>query len=140
MARSLYVTSALSLMALSGVAFAAAEKAGAKGEAPKFVFDDGLAIPPKGVFGGRSEGSNEFAEKLAACPVGKSFLEPVVVPETITDAAERAKTFKELARKASNRITGAKRRFQKNNAGYEFSIRTVDDDKLGHGVRVWRDK
>lgn len=140
MTRSILALSALALLS-HGAAFAAADKAGAKGaEASKFTFDDNLPIPPKGVFGGRSGESNEFAEKLAACPVGKSFLEPVVVADTITDAAEREKAFKEQSRKAMNRITGAKRRFQKNNAGYEFSVRTVNDDKLGHGVRIWRDK
>lgn len=139
MTRKAYIgLTALSLM--SAACMAAADKSGGNGKgaaAPAFSFDE-LPIPAKRAFGGKSDASNELTEKLKAVPVGKSFLEEVKVPETITDATERAKAFKDEARRASNRITGAVRRFKKANAGYEFAIRTVDDDTLGHGVRVWR--
>jgi hypothetical protein len=99
-----------------------------------FKFDTGLPVPPM-VRGARS---SETADKLAAMPVGASFLEPVSVPETIKDEAEREKVFKENARTVSNRLSGAIRRFKKNNEGFEFAMRTVNDATAGTGVRVWR--
>lgn len=99
-----------------------------------FKFDTGLPVPPM-VRGARS---SETADKLAAMPVGASFLESVSVPETIKDEAEREKVFKENARTVSNRLSGAIRRFKKNNDGFEFAMRTVNDATSGVGVRVWR--
>lgn len=99
-----------------------------------FKFDTGLPVPPM-VRGARS---SETADKLAAMPVGASFLEPVTVPDTIKDEAEREKVFKENARTVSNRLSGAIRRFKKNNEGFEFAMRTVNDATSGVGVRVWR--
>lgn len=100
-----------------------------------FRIETGFEVPARTTFGGGGK-SPEYP--FADMPVGASFLAPVNVPDTIKDDAERAKAFKEEARKASNRISGAIRRFRKQNAGYDFAIRTVNDDKLGHGVRVWR--
>lgn len=100
-----------------------------------FKIETGFEVPARTTFGGGRDSVNyPFSEM----PVGASFLVPVNVPDTIKDEAERAKAFKEEARKASNRISGAIRRHRKNNAGQDFAIRTVNDDKLGHGVRVWR--
>ena len=99
-----------------------------------FKFDTGLPVPPIV----RDARSSETADKLAAMPVGASFLEPVSVPETIKDEAEREKVFKENARTVSNRLSGAIRRFKKNNEGSEFAMRTVNDASAGTGVRVWR--
>jgi hypothetical protein len=67
-------------------------------------------------------------------PVGASYLEPVAVPDSVTDAAEREKTFKEKARSTTNRLSGLVRRFKKNHADYEFALRTVPMQ----GVRVYR--
>tara|TARA_R100000687_G_scaffold81788_1_gene79468 strand:+ start:384 stop:785 length:402 start_codon:yes stop_codon:yes gene_type:complete len=100
-----------------------------------FEFETGLSVPPMTRGGTRS---SETADKLKAMPVGASFLEPVEVPESIKDSDERAKVFKEKARTVSNRLSGAIRRFKKNNPGFEFNMRTVNDDSMGHGVRVWR--
>ena len=99
-----------------------------------FKFDTGLPVPPM-VRGARS---SETADKLGAMPVGASFLEPVTVPDTIKDEGEREKAFKEQARKVSNRLSGAIRRFKKTHDGYEFAMRTVNDKTSGAGVRVWR--
>lgn len=99
-----------------------------------FKFDTGLPVPAM-VRGARS---SETAEKLAAMPVGASFLEDVTVSEAIKGDAERDKAFKEQARTVSNRLSGAIRRFKKNNPGFEFLMRTVNDPALGTGVRVWR--
>ena len=100
-----------------------------------FKIETGFEVPARTTFGGGRDSVNyPFSEM----PVGASFLVPVNVPDTIKDEAERAKAFKEEARKASNRISGAIRRFRKANNGYDFAIRTVNDDKMGRGVRVWR--
>lgn len=99
-----------------------------------FKIETGFDVPARTTFGGGKSVDYPFSDM----PVGSSFLVPVTVPDTIKDEAERAKAFKEEARKASNRISGAIRRHRKNNAGQDFAIRTVNDDKLGHGVRVWR--
>lgn len=100
-----------------------------------FKIETGFEVPARTTFGGGRDSVNyPFAEM----PVGASFLVGVTVPDTIKDEAERAKAFKEEARKASNRISGAIRRFRKQNAGMDYAIRTVNDDKMGRGVRVWR--
>ena len=109
--------------------------AAAPATASGFKIETDFDVPARTTFGGGRDSVNyPFSEM----PVGASFLVPVNVPDTIKDDAERAKAFKEEARKASNRISGAVRRHRKNNAGQDFAIRTVNDDKLGHGVRVWR--
>jgi len=114
---------------------AAAAPAAAKTvEKGGFKFDMGLPVPAME----RGARSSETSEKLAAMPVGASFLEPVTVPEAIKDAAERDKAFKEQARMVSNRLSGAVRRFKKNREGFEFAMRTVNDPATGAGVRVWR--
>lgn len=100
-----------------------------------FTFDVGLPVPSARV---GAAASSEIGAKLKAMPVGASFLETVTVPETITDANEREKSFKELAKTVTNRLSGATRRFAKSNAGYAFALRTVNDDVLGRGVRVYR--
>lgn len=113
-----------------------------------FTFDD-IPLPAAKPFGGSKEETKELYQKLAQVPVGKSFLaEAVVVPPTITDAAERARTFKELANGARNRVTGAISRFKKNDANkagdFKFETRIIDadseSDAAKHGVRIWRTK
>lgn len=102
--------------------------------ASEFKFDTGLAIPPAA----RGARTSAIARKLQAMPVGASFLEAVTVPDTIKDDAERDKVFKETARTLSNRLSGTIRRFKKSNPdANDFELRTVNDDTLGRGVRVW---
>lgn len=113
----------------------AASKTAAKTvKSGEFTFDTGLDVPAMT----RGSRTSETASKLAAMPAGASFLEPVEVPDTIKDPAEREKVFKEKARTVSNRLSGAIRRFKKTHEGFEFAMRTVDDPALGTGVRVWR--
>lgn len=100
-----------------------------------FKIETGFEVPARTTFGG---GGKAAEYPFGDMPVGASFLVPVTVPDTIKDEGERAKAFKEEARKASNRISGAIRRYRKQNAGQDFAIRTVNDDKMGRGVRVWR--
>ena len=104
-------------------------------EAGGYTFDNALPIPANKRGGPRASG---MADKLMAMPIGASFLEAVEVPEAIKDATERGKVFKEKARSVSNRLSGAVRRFAKKNPEYAFGLRTVEDDVLGYGVRVWR--
>lgn len=114
---------------------AAAAAPAAAANASGFTIETGFEVPARTSFGG---GADAPSYPFADMPVNSSFLVAVEVPATITDATERAKAFKEEARKASNRVSGAIRRFRKTNAGNDYAIRTVNDDKLGHGVRVWR--
>lgn len=100
-----------------------------------FQFDMGLPVPEAKRGAAKTSAMNE---RLAAMPVGASFLEVVSVPETIKDEAERKKVFTETTRSVMNRISGSVRRFTKNHADHKFELRTVDDDVLGHGVRVYR--
>lgn len=100
-----------------------------------FKFETGLPVPPLA----RGSRSSKTADMLAAMPVGASFLEPVTIPDSIKDETERERAFKESARSVSNRLSGAIRRFKKNNDGYEFAMRTVNDPVNGVGVRVWRE-
>jgi hypothetical protein len=100
-----------------------------------FTFDVGLPIPSAT----RSPAkASDDAAKLEAMPVGASFLVPVVVPESVTDAAEIEKTFREKVKSTTNRLSGLVRRFKKAHSGYEFALRTVNDAALGRGVRVFR--
>lgn len=126
------------------------KQAAAKTEAPAdtggFEFDKGLEIPAKTNAGGSR--ISDDAAKLMALPEGMSYLKPVEVSDAIKDPGERAKAFAETARAESNRVTGMIRRVLKNAAegkeGYAhcanraFETRTVSDDKLGYGVRIWR--
>lgn len=108
---------------------------GATASIGAFNFDVDLPVPAMTRGASRT---SDMGEKLKAMPVGASFLEAVTVPETIKDDAERAKVFKEKTRSVSNRLSGSVRRFKKSNPDYDFVLRTVEDDKLGFGVRVWR--
>ena len=104
--------------------------AGAKAPASKvnptdFGLTAGLEMPARI----RATGTPLYP--FASMKVGSSFLVEV-------DATDEA--FKDEARKISNRMSGAIRRFRKSNPDVHFSARTVDDAKgpLGRGVRVWR--
>ena len=100
-------------------------------------FDLGLEVPAvKRSIG--NGGNSERRDKLMRMPIGASFLETVNVPESIKDDAEREKAFNDLCRKLSNSLSGAGRRVSKADAAYNFEVRTVNDPKLGKGVRIWR--
>lgn len=116
---------------------AVAETVVASGDAG-FSYDDGLELPERAGFGGEGDNS-ELKGKLLNQPIGKSFLEEVTVPETITDANERKTAFKEEARRVSNRVSGTIRRLRKDHPERNYAIRTVNDTKMGQGVRVWRE-
>lgn len=103
--------------------------------ASKFSIDKGLSIPTTRGFG-KSDTAEEYP--FADLDMNDSFLIPVTVAETITDAGEREKQFKDDARKLANKISNRIRTFKKHNADKDFAARTVNDDTLGHGVRVWR--
>lgn len=93
----------------------------------EFGLTAGLEMPARI----RSSGTPLYP--FGSMKVGSSFLVAV-------DAKDDA--FKDEARKISNRMSGAIRRFRKNNPDAHFSARTVDDatGPLGRGVRVWRVK
>jgi hypothetical protein len=99
-----------------------------------FEFDVDLPIPAATRTGRQSE----TAQRLAAMPVGASFLEAVTVPDTIKKEDERAASFREQARAVANRLSGAIRRFRDKDPVKRFELRTVSDDTLGYGVRVYR--
>lgn len=101
---------------------------------------EALAIPSGPSRGKAGAEPSKLGLALSEVPLDNSFLETVTVPDTITDAGERAKEFKALARKMTNKIGGAIRRYRKvaGNELHNFALRTVDDDTYGHGVRVWR--
>ena len=133
--KKMYATSAAVMLAM-----AAAGKGGgaAAKEVSKF---ETFEIPAAGVFGARA-GNVEFNKSLDDCPVNASFLEVAEVADTITDPKERAAAFKEEQNKLANRVNGAIRRYKakEGNEAAEFAVRKVDDDKLGHGVRIWKVK
>lgn len=105
---------------------------GASGE-----FDLDLEVPAVKRSTGNG-GNRERRDKLMRMPIGASFLETVNVPESIKDDAEREKAFNDLCRKLTNSLSGAGRRVSKADAAYNFEVRTVNDPKLGKGVRIWR--
>jgi len=99
-----------------------------------FKLETGFDIPAAQRIGGGQSSNWPFKDMQP----GQSFLVPVNVPDTIKGDDERATAFKEQARKVSNRVSGAIRRFKNSHAGTDFAIRTVNDETLGKGVRVWR--
>lgn len=114
--------------------------------APAFTFDTDMDIPAARAFGGKRDGNPSVeAQKIAAMPLpnadGKraSFIVPVTVPADITGDA-RVEAFKKATKTIANRIGGIIRRHRKaGNASANFAVRVVSDDKLGYGVRVWRE-
>lgn len=93
-----------------------------------FAIENGIDIPPVTRSGG---GTSPYP--LATMTDGQSFLIPVSVSDKIKDEAERLQSFKEEARKVSNRLSGAVRRHRKHVPDSEFALRTV----AGEGVRCW---
>lgn len=100
-----------------------------------FAFDKNLAIPE---IKSRRGGPSETSQKLMAMEVGDSFLDAITVADTITDPAERAKSFNEQASKAKNRVGGVIRRIKESNKERNFVALVVGDATYGYGVRVWR--
>lgn len=99
-----------------------------------FKLDTGLSIPARRAPTGGNTGSNYPFKEM---PVGSSFLVEATVPQN-TKAEERDAVFKDEQKRVANRMSGAIRRFKKANEGFDFAMRQVNDDELGHGVRVWR--
>lgn len=105
-------------------------------EAGGFVFDAALPVPTPS----RVAGTSELAQKLAAMPVGASFLEACEEAPASAAAGEKAKIFAESQTRVKNRMSGAVRRFKlkEGNGVKNFAIRAVNDVTLGRGVRVYR--
>lgn len=153
MTKRLLILNSLALASISGAVLMAAGKPGstptpppAPPAPPAFTFDTDFDLPAGRTFGATGGGDSELAKKLIDVPApnaeGKmaSFLEAVSVPDTITDPKERDAAFKADCRKVTNRIGGAIRRLRAKDAykPRNYAIRTVGDEKLGFGVRVWR--
>lgn len=148
----------LAYLSLAGVSMAAAGKAGSGAvvpppppppAAPTFSYDFDFDIPESKAVGKRSKEPTAEALAIQGMPApnaeGKkaSYLIKVEVDATVTDPEERVKAFKAIARTVTNRVGGIIRRHRKAdgdaNKAKNFSVRTVMDDKLGYGVRIWRD-
>ncbi len=150
-------TAMLASLSLAGVSMAAAGGKGAGNvpppppppAAPAFNYDFDFDIPESKAVGKRSKEPTAEALAIQGMPApnaeGKkaSYLIKVEVDATVTDPEERVKTFKAIARTVTNRVGGIIRRHRKAdgdaNKAKNFSVRTVMDDKLGYGVRIWRD-
>lgn len=91
---------------------------------------DAFPIPAKM---GATDRSGQLDDELRNMPVGKSYLVELSEPN---DGSEEA--IREGLKRLSNRVSGIVRRFKQKNPGFEFSTRSVDDDVLGRGVRIWR--
>lgn len=105
-------------------------------------WDMGLDIPAGGTFGAKGGAPGE-AWKMEAMPVGASKLIEVTVPETLTEQKDRDAYFTEEQRKVYNRVAGTVRRFRAIDAEHgkrEFTVRKVNEEKYGWGVRFWRIK
>lgn len=110
-----------------------------------FGFEDiteKLAIPAKAAkkaFG--PKGDSDTLKMFKAMPVGKTKLEVVEVPATLTGSA-RDDFFATEAKKLKNRLKGVVRRQAKKDvvdfANRNFTIDIVADETLGYGVRIWR--
>lgn len=149
-------TALLLSLSYSALALAAAGKAGSGAvvpppppppAAPTFNYDFDFDIPESKAVGKKSKEPSAEAMAIWNMPApnaeGKkaSYLIGVTVPAEVTDAEERTKQFKATARTITNRVGGIIRRHRKDEANKlkNFSIRTVMDEKLGFGVRIWRD-
>lgn len=147
----------LALVSFGGVTLAKAESAGAgtpPPPAPPAPPADGYDWEfelPASATGTRSTEDSDEAKKIKGLPAprtvdGKlrkaSILIPVTVDAAITDPKERDAAFIAACKTIQNRVAGTIRRHRKiaGNENLNFSVRKVGDDKLGFGVRVWRDE
>jgi hypothetical protein len=93
--------------------------------------ETGIPVPPR-THGGRIGAASALVTTLKGMPEGASFLIPISVPQNIKKE-ERETVFKEQAKKIMNTVSGAARRITKKDAGFNYTVRSVDG-----GVRVWR--
>lgn len=109
---------------------------------PFAIMEDSAPPAPARFGGGRSAEDNPYRKAALALsqPVnGKhyAFQVPVTVADTITNAEEKAKAFKEASKKLLNAIGGVTRRLSKtSNAVY--TVRAVEDNAGNHFIKVWR--
>lgn len=77
---------------------------------------------------------------FALLAIGQSFFEAAAHVDTsnYVDASEADKAWKESAGRAQNRLQAAKRTYTKNGGEGVFSIRMLNDPKLGWGARCKR--
>lgn len=112
---------------------------------PFAIIEDNAPPPAREFGGGRSAEDNPYRkaalELKAPTADGKhyAYQVPVSVPDTITDAGEKAKAIKEASRKLVNSIGGVTRRITKNDANMAFVVRPVESGGQ-HFVKVWRVK
>mgnify|MGYP003385921319 CR=1 FL=1 len=96
----------------------------------KFTILDNVPIPPRARGGNGGQSQYPFAQ----LGVGQSFILAHEVDEELyPDETERKAAIVEESQKLANRLSGATRRFTKNNEGFKFTVRTVPE-----GVQVWR--
>lgn len=100
--------------------------------ASAFKLEGGIAVPPRSRLGGVSP--YPFAQMTVAPADGSTFQVSHGMDAALYNTPDEAKQAQtEEARKIANRLSGATRRFTKQNKGFKFAVRTVDG-----GVRVWR--
>lgn len=112
-----------------------------KTDAP-FKIEMGEAPPPVQRLGAGGD-TSPYTQAMKDMPLPNAgepipqFFVPADVPESIKDAKEREKAAKESARKISNRISGIARRLNKQDAKFNFALRTRTENGVV-GVRVYR--
>lgn len=99
-----------------------------------FEIESGLTVPPR-KSGGRGRGEEKYP--LSKMKPGDSFLVKIDLPKALK-GEEREATFKTEAKKFQARLSGAVNQYRKRNPDTKFTIRSVDDETYGHGIRVWR--
>ena len=100
----------------------------------KYAIEKGIAMPARQRFGGEAGPSPYPFDDME---VGDAFFIQVEVDASEYAADEQAKVIAEDQRKIANRLSGATRRFTKQNEGVKFGVRSAEKDGT-KGVRVWR--
>lgn len=110
-----------------------------------YTVETGIELPPVSRLNA-GRGASPFlapvqALKLSTDPKKlQSFFIPAEIAANITDETEKAKAYKESARKIANRISGLTRRLTKANPTETYAIRSMTNAAGIPGVRVFRVK
>ena len=104
----------------------------------KYVFTRGAPFPRAKRAPSAASVAGEPPFPFADMFPGESYVEAVTVPDSITCAAEREKSYVEISKKLKARVYAAVQRFRKRHPLASFIVREVATAETGYGVFIGR--